>query len=546
MTQGTSGRITHKHLAEPQDHLIGILQWRAIHQPQQLAYRFLDTAGEGVELGQGKAWNYAELSRRVEAIARQLSSFAGRPVMLAYPAGLDFVAAFFGCLQAGAIAVPVPVPGRHQGLERWWHIFMDVQPHAVLTTQQHGQIQADSADIARAIPHRVTWIVADDPENAPNPVGDRPSFKNLDLDSPALLQYTSGSTRQPRGVIISHRNLMHNLGVIHQRFGHSPDSQGVIWLPPHHDMGLIGGILAPLYGGFPVTLMSPTAFLRQPLRWLQAISAFGGSGGVTSGGPNFAYERCLEKVTAEQRRSLDLSHWDLAFTGAEPVQAKTLIRFADAFADCGFRTSAFHPCYGLAEATLFVSGGAKQEAPAVAKLDRRAIARNRAVESAAPDALPVVSCGQPAADGELLIVDPEMRQPCNSEQIGEIWLTGPSVAQGYWQQPEMTQETFKGYLADGSGPFLRTGDLGFLQQGQLFVTGRLKDLIIIRGQNHYPQDIEQTVAQSHDAVRSQPGATFGLAVDGEERLVVVQEVQRTALRSLETAKVVEAIRAAVS
>ncbi|MEM9768799.1 MAG: AMP-binding protein, partial [Cyanobacteria bacterium P01_D01_bin.71] len=363
------------------------------------------------------------------------------------------------------------------------------------------------------------------------------------LDDIALLQYTSGSTSQPRGVMVSHRNLMHNLALIHERFGHSHDSRGVIWLPPHHDMGLIGGVLQPLYGGFPVTLMSPTTFLRQPRRWLQAVSVFGGT---TSGGPNFAYERCLQRITPEQRRGLDLSHWELAFTGAEPVQAKTLDQFAEAFADCGFRKAAFYPCYGLAEATLFVSGGTKFTEPTSCAVDRVALAQGRVVTSPAETALPLVSCGQAAADQSILIVDAQTHQPCDADQIGEIWLAGPSVAQGYWHQGEATQEIFEAQLADGSGPFLRTGDLGFWRRGELFVTGRLKDLIIIRGQNHYPQDIEQTAAHSHEALRRQAGAAFSVEIAGKERLILVQEVQRTALRSLNTKAVIEAIRAAVS
>ncbi|MEM9502339.1 MAG: AMP-binding protein [Cyanobacteria bacterium P01_E01_bin.43] len=535
--------------------LIEILQWRAAHQPHELAYRFLPDEWEASTASHGHQWSYAELSLRVDAIATQLAEFAHQPVMLALPAGLDFVAAFLGCLQAGAIAVPVPLPGRHQGLARWLHLVVDAQPQAILTpADQLAKVQRQLVSVAQQIAHPIACIAPSMiPTSIEGTVSGQPELCVPELASDAilpasraaisLLQYTSGSTCQPRGVVISHDNLMHNLGLIHDRFGHSAASHGVIWLPPHHDMGLIGGILQPLYSGFPVTLMSPLSFLRQPIRWLQAITAFGGT---TSGGPNFAYERCRQKITPEQRQGLDLSSWELAFTGAEPIRAATLNQFAKTFATCGFRATAFYPCYGLAEATLFVSGGAKTAPPRIDAVDRLALAQGRLIESLADTALPLVSCGSGAADQTLAIVEPQTHQPCDEGQIGEIWLRGPSVASGYWQQPKATQDTFAAELANGTGPFLRTGDLGCWRQGELFVTGRLKDLIIIRGQNHYPQDIEQTVGQSHPAVQGQSGAAFGLEIDGEERLIVVQEVQRTALRTLDADTVMDAMRAAVS
>ena len=435
------------------NNLIEILQWRAVHQPRRLAYRFL-LDEEAIAPDAGVSWNYGELQQRVGAIATQLAEFTQQPVMLAFPAGLDFVAACLGCLQAGAISVPVPLPGRHQGLERWQHVLTDAQPRAVVTTaEQLPQVRSQVEALGDLLAHPVVCIK---PQGG---VSDQVLPKvEIFPDDIALLQYTSGSTSQPRGVMISHRNLMHNLALIHERFGHSPDSHGVIWLPPHHDMGLIGGILQPLYGGFPVTLMSPGSFLRQPMRWLQAVSEFGGT---TSGGPNFAYERCLQRITLEQHRNLDLSRWELAFTGAEPVRASTLEQFADAFAACGFRREAFYPCYGLAEATLFVSGGAKLTRPTTCFVDRTALAQGRVADSQAEDARSLVSCGQAAADQSIWIVNPHTHQPCNPGQVGEIWLAGPSVAQGYWQQTETTQETFAAELADGTGPFLRTGDLGF-------------------------------------------------------------------------------------
>jgi len=361
----------------------------------------------------------------------------------------------------------------------------------------------------------------------------------------AFLQYTSGSTGTPKGVMVSHGNLLHNSALIHKCFEHTPNSRGVIWLPPYHDMGLIGGVLQPLYGGFPVTLMSPVAFLQKPFFWLQAISRYKAT---TSGGPNFAYDLACRKITPEQRSCLDLSRWDLAFIGAEPVRAETLEQFAATFEPCGFRSEAFYPCYGMAETTLIVSGGLKKSQPVVQRVEGAALEQNRVVTAQSKEGTgKFVGCGQSLSDQKIVIVGPESLTQCRADQVGEIWVSGPSVTQGYWNRAEETKQTFHTYLADtGEGPFLRTGDLGFLQDGELFVTGRLKDLIIIRGRNHYPQDIELTVEQSHSALRPDGCAVFSVDVDGEERLVVVQEVERHSLRNLDVEGVAGVLRQAVA
>jgi acyl transferase domain-containing protein len=318
----------------------------------------------------------------------------------------------------------------------------------------------------------------------------------------------------------------------------------VSWLPLFHDMGLIGNVLQALYVGVPCILMAPAAFLQQPLRWLQAISHYRAT---TSGAPNFAYDLCVSKITPEQRASLDLSSWTVAFNGAEPVRADTLDRFTTAFAPCGFRREAFYPCYGMAEATLFVSGGLPSDPPLLYQVDRVALEQNRVIAATDEQARTLVSCGRSWLDQQLVIVDPESRSACPPGQVGEIWVAGPSVAQGYWNRPEQTQETFQAYLADGhAGPFLRTGDLGHLQDGELFITGRLKDLMIIRGRNHHPQDIELTVEQSHPALRAGCGAAFAIEIEGSEQLVVAQEVRRDQLRKLDTEDVIGAIRQAIA
>jgi 1-acyl-sn-glycerol-3-phosphate acyltransferase len=342
----------------------------------------------------------------------------------------------------------------------------------------------------------------------------------------AFLQYTSGSTAAPKGVMVSHSNLLHNSAYIKEACDLTADSVAVTWLPPFHDMGLIDGIIQPLYTGFPCFLMPPQAFLQRPVRWLQAISRYRA---IHSGGPNFAYELCIRKITPEQCTTLDLSSWCSAYNGAEPIRKGTLERFAEAFGAYGFRLRFFYPCYGLAEATLMVSGGLLKDEPVFCTVQAAALEQNQSVEAPKQQqhVRTLVGCGRAIPDTEILIVRPELLTQCSPGEVGEIWVSGPSVAQGYWNRPEETEQTFWAYLADtGEGPFLRTGDLGFLKDGELFVTGRLKDLIIVGGRNHYPQDIELTVEQSHPALRSSGCAAFSVDVADEECLVVVAEVER--------------------
>ena len=362
----------------------------------------------------------------------------------------------------------------------------------------------------------------------------------------AFLQYTSGSTGTPKGVMVTHGNIIHNQQLIHQAFGHSDKTIFVGWLPLFHDMGLIGNVLQPMYLGITSILMPPVAFLQKPIRWLKAISKYRAT---TSGGPNFAYDLCVKKVQLEQLANLDLSSWDLAFNGAEPLRAETLKQFGNKFADCGFNYSAFYPCYGMAETTLFITGGDKNQLPVIQRVKGRDLGQNLVVESeiSSSESQVFVGCGRPHIDTTVIIVNPESLTRCETGQVGEIWVSGASITSGYWNRSQATKETFQAYLKNtGEGTFLRTGDLGFLQDGELFVTGRIKDLIVIRGRNHYPQDVELTVQKSHSALRLDCGAAFSVEIEGEEKLVVVQEVERNYRRQLNGDEIVKAIRKAVS
>ncbi|WP_437759618.1 non-ribosomal peptide synthase/polyketide synthase [Sorangium sp. So ce1389] len=502
--------------------LVELLEARASAQPEVRGFTFL-AGGEA----EGEHATYRELDRRARAIAAELQQrgAAGERALLLYPPGLEYIAAFFGCLYAGVVAVPMYPPSLarpERSLPRLLAIAASARPRFVLAEARTRALAALAPFQATEL-QAVDWVATD--QLAP---GAEDSWRRPEVtaDGLAFLQYTSGSTAAPRGVMLTHANLLHNLALIHEAFAHSPESRGVIWLPPYHDMGLIGGILQPLFGGFPVTLMNPVDFLQRPARWLEAISR---ARATTSGGPNFAYDLCVRKIAPEQRATLDLSSWRVAFNGAEPVRAETLERFAAAFAPCGFRREAFYPTYGLAEATLIVTGGAAGAAPVVRSFGRAALDRNEATEAAAGEVgrRELVGCGRALASQQLAIVDPATGLPRGPGQVGELWVAGPSVARGYFGQPEATRETFEAALAGGgSTPFLRTGDLGFVHDGEVFITGRLKDVIIVRGRNCYPQDIELTAEQSHPALRPGSSAAFAVEVEGEERLVVVAELER--------------------
>lgn len=522
--------------------LFDLLRWRGIHQPGRRAFTFLlDGGDEEVHV------TYEELDRRARAIGAllQRQAVAGERALLLYPPGLEYIAAFFGCLYAAIIAVPVypPNPARlERTLPRLHAIALDARPAVVLTTSSILPIATKLAAQEAAFAN-TTWLATDTLTGEEAAEWQVPT---LHSDTLAFLQYTSGSTATPRGVMVSHGNLMHNESLIRRAFALTEQSVGVSWLPLYHDMGLIGNVLQPLYSGFPSILMSPADFLQKPFRWLQAITRYHAT---ASGGPNFAYDLCINQITPEQRATLDLRSWNVAFNGAEPIRPETLERFAAHFEPCGFHREAFLPCYGLAEATLLVSGGPSSAHPVLVHAQKSALERNQVkvtFQEEQGSISTLVGSGQVSSGQRVLIVGPETRTSCQPGQIGEIWVAGPSVAQGYWNSPRATEETFQARLADSDeGPFLRTGDLGVFQNEQLFVTSRLKDLIIIRGRNHAPQDIERTVETSHHALRPGCGVAFSVDILGEERLVVVHEVRRQYL-SADSEEVAAAVRQAVA
>jgi acyl-CoA synthetase (AMP-forming)/AMP-acid ligase II/acyl carrier protein len=490
--------------------LVELLRTRADELAERPAYTFL-IEGET----EGETLSYAELERRARAIGAQLQSFLdpGERALLVYPPGLDFMIAFLGCLYAGVLAVPVhaPNPARpERTLDRLKSLARDADPAVVLTTSRLlGRLQPLRS--ASAELEEPPWLASEaiDPSQA-SIWRERP-IAGSDL---AMLQYTSGSTSEPKGVMVTHANLLNNVEYIDRAGGYPPGTNTLNWLPTFHDMGLIGGSLHPLYNGARCWVMSPAAFLQRPLRWLQAIARHRV---FASAGPSSAYELCLRKIAPEERDRLDLSCWQVAINGAEPIRADTLERFIEFFGPCGFSRGTFFPCYGLAEGTLMVTGGPRRSGPvlrAVGDGQRHLGSRN------------LVGCGQPNRDTQVLIVDPTSGRICAEGQVGEVWVQGPSVAQGYWRRPEDSERTFGARVPAADGSFLRTGDLGLLEHGELFITGRLKDLIIIRGQNHYPHDLELTVESAHPALRPGGATAFSIEIEDEERLVIAAEVER--------------------
>ncbi|HEY2945355.1 MAG TPA: GNAT family N-acetyltransferase [Vicinamibacteria bacterium] len=517
---------------------VDVVRARAAFDGSRTAFTLVEADGGEQPL------TYAELDRRARALAVMLAGrgLAGERALIVVPPGLEYVVALIGCFYAGVVAVPAYPPGpraragRLADLER---VVEDADARVGITTSELIGTLSPSRRLSPL--SRLEWLDVTGIEAA-QPSAWRPP--GIGSEAAALLQYTSGSTTEPRGVVVTHGNLVSTTRLIEDAFGLTEADRSVTWLPPYHDMGLVGGILQPLYSGAATAILSPLAFLRRPALWLETISR---TRATVCGASNFAYDLCVRRVPPAARAGLDLRSWRVAFNGAEPVRPETLDAFCDAFAPCGFRPTALLPCYGLAEATLLVTGADRDAAPVRISVSARALEEGRAEPTSpdAPSARALVGCGSPRPGQEVRIVDPATRIPAAAGRVGEIWVRGPGVAKGYWRRPEQTAATFAALLAGGEGPYLRTGDLGFVHERELFVTGRLKDVVVVRGRNHYPQDIEATAEAAHRAVRPGRAAAFAVHEGGEERLVLACEVARP-LAARASAAVMSAVGEAVA
>ncbi|HEY3494222.1 MAG TPA: fatty acyl-AMP ligase [Polyangiaceae bacterium] len=507
------------------NHLLArLFRWEH-ERPERIAFRYL---ARGEEEASRLSW--AELAGKVRDTAAELQPLTepGDRVLLLFEPGLDFIVAFLGCWAAGVVAVPVAPPKPREGFAKVLAIAADSTPALVLTTERRAaDLRARAAEAGAIAELGVLTVDA--------PAASAKQFRTIALgpEKLAFLQYTSGSTGTPKGVAVTHGNVLANERMMVEAFAQHEDSVVVGWLPLYHDMGLVGNVLCPVYTGGQCVLMNPVDFIVRPARWLKAISRYRAT---TSGGPNFAFDLCVERVSPDELDGVDLRSWRVAFCGAEPVRARTLERFARAFARAGFDARAFTPCYGMAECTLFASGCDHHTAVEELWLEGAALEEHRVVPAnpGASGARSFVGCGHAWPGQELLVVNPDTNEPARADEVGEIWISGDHVASGYFGDSERSRHGFGARLArDAARRYLRTGDLGFFRGGQLFITGRLTEMIIIRGRNYYAEDIERTSQSADAAFQGQARASaFAREIDGEETLVVVQEVRRDELAAL--------------
>jgi acyl-CoA synthetase (AMP-forming)/AMP-acid ligase II len=511
---------------------------RSERAPERRVYTFL-VDGEREE----KTFSNSEIDQAARVIASRLQDAGARPgdrALLIYAPGPEYILALYGCFYAGVIATPAypPDPSRlSRSLPRLATIGRDADATIALTSSDLFELAPMLFEHAPELA-RLRWITTDHRDDSAVTSWSPPTVRSDDI---AVLQYTSGSTGLPKGVMLSHANLFDNIERLTEGFEGSSESVQVMWVPPYHDLGLIGCILGLMYIQGHAVIMSPLHFLQRPARWLEAIDRYRGT---ISGGPNFAYDLCVRKTTPEQRAALDLSSWRAAALTAEPVRATTMIAFEEAFRASGFRWRHFYPCYGMAETTLLATGGRLAQAPVVRDFDAEALQRGAALQAEdGRAARTLVGCGRPFRNDRLVVVDPDTFTRCEPGRVGEIWFSGACVARGYWGDGERNHQSFGCRVAGEEGLFFRTGDLGFVDQGELFIVGRLKDMIIVRGRNHHPHDIELAAERSHPDLRPGCGAAFGIDVDGEEQVVVVYESRKSSVES--AAAVVEAMKEAV-
>jgi acyl-CoA synthetase (AMP-forming)/AMP-acid ligase II len=518
--------------------LVTLLAKRAQSQPDDRAYIFVGDRG-----AEEAVITFRELHDAALALAARLTGIArpGDRAILVFPPGLEFLVAFFGCLIARVIAVPMMVPRRQSARDSSAGIMANCEPVVALTSPAFA-IRKDLH--ARFLNEQIQWLSVDLAQTEPA-AADLPGPEPEDI---AFLQYTSGSTSEPKGVAVSHANLLANLEMIRVSLGNTRQSTYVNWVPLYHDMGLILNALEALYVGALCVLMAPNAFMQRPLNWLRAIHHYRAEVGCS---PNFGFDLCVSRYRADQMQGVDLSSWKVALNGAEPVHAGTIKRFNETFAGYGFDPAAAFPAYGMAEATLLIAGG-RRGADHVTRVVSRSALQAHAVGAAVDEAdiQTLVGCGRALINEKIAIVDPERCTGLPANQVGEIWVSGPNVARGYWRNAEASTANLNARITgehDGAN-WLRTGDLGFLDEtGELFVTGRIKDLVIIRGINHYPQDIEHTVQALHPALRRNCGAAFSVPDErGEEALVIVQEIERTERNKIDPAEMTGLIREGVT
>ncbi|KVE29287.1 hypothetical protein WS67_05375 [Burkholderia singularis] len=523
--------------------LVDVLAQKARDQPADRAYVFVDESG-----AEQQALTFAELDALAGKLAVRLAGAApsGERALLAFPPGLEFIVAFFACLKAGLIAVPIMPPKQTRMRDATRSIVLDCAPALCLSTEKLAasltQVLTDTAVSSPA----VMTVELDEVRAAQRPEPCAVSFlQPITRESLAFLQYTSGSTSSPKGVQVSHGNLLANLQMILETFRNDRHSTYVSWVPLYHDMGLILNVLQALYAGALCVLLAPVAFMQRPLAWIRAIDRYRAQ---IAGAPNFAFDLCVERLKKDALDGVDLSCWRVAFNGAEPVRADTLDNFAKAFEPFGFRRESLYPCYGMAEATLLISGGMPGSGAVTRPVSAAALSDGRVLPPrSADDTKRLVGCGRVLRAEEIAIVDPVVFTRVEQNRTGEIWVRGPHVSRGYWNRPDANVHTFDAHIhGEARGRWLRTGDLGCVDSaGELYITGRLKDLVIIRGVNHYPQDIELTVERSHPALRTHCNAAFSVMLDQQEVLVVVQEVERTWRNNLDFDELIGDIRQAL-
>ncbi|WP_062053012.1 hybrid non-ribosomal peptide synthetase/type I polyketide synthase [Aquimarina longa] len=515
--------------------LVTILNDHISQAPDKVIYRFLAKGEE-----ESDSRTYQDLYDNAKRIALHILEYVkpGDRVLLLYPSGLDFTDAFFGCLLAGVIAVPAFPPQGKRRIGRLENIIADCEANLILTTDViyvKSYKWFDNEDF-----ENIKWVQTD---ILPDGID-----KDLPVVFPsdtAFLQYTSGSTGDPKGVMVTHTNIIHNSKLICNCYRHNPETIIVSWLPIYHDMGLIGNILQAVYVGCETIIMPPTAFIQKPIRWLRTISNYKGT---TSGAPNFAYDLCVQQIKEEDLNNLELSSWSVVFNGSEPIRPETMDSFEATFKPFGLKTTYLSPCYGMAETTLIISTKDFNAIPVTLFLNKEnfhsgkvVISKNDCNES---DMIRCMSSGQVLEDMNAIIVNPNTKKVCDKDEIGEIWVSGKSITKGYWQREKLTKEVFKAQIVDSNqqeDTYLRTGDMGFINNKELYITGRLKELMIINGVNHFPQDIERVVQKSHTDLQNNAGVAFSAEIKGKEQLVIVQEIKRTSMRRYDFDRIIKSI-----